>query len=164
MRRPSSCQCNEQSLPLAQVISFSGKKTTALILLVLLVAVLAVFWNVPRAQFVRWDDDINIYRNPYHGGLSWERIHWMFTDTRYVLYYAPLSWLTLSFIYELCGLDPLGYHLASLLLHCLNSILVYLVIRDFLIIASGRLAQERQFALRVCAGVGALIWAIHPLR
>src|SRR5438552_1528092 len=90
--------------------------------------VLAVFWKVPQAQFVMWDDDINIYANPNHGGLSWSRIVWMFTDTKYVMYYAPLSWLTLSIIYACCGLNPLGYHVASLLLHLANTVLVYFLI------------------------------------
>ncbi len=147
-----------------EVISISGKRTTGLILLVLLLAVLAVFWNVPRAEFVQWDDDINIYRNPYHGGLAWERISWMFTDTRYVLYYAPLSWLALSVIYEFSGLDPLGYHLASLALHCVNSMLVYFVIRNFLALRYGRTTSIKELAIPICAGLGTLLWAIHPLR
>src|SRR5437660_3004496 len=97
------------------------KRTSALIVLLLILATVAVFWKVPAADFVQWDDDINIYRNPYHGRLSWERLVWMFTDIHYVLYYAPLSWLTLSIIYEFSGLNPIGYHVASLLLHCANA-------------------------------------------
>src|SRR6476619_3284672 len=104
------------------------KNPTRLAVAVLVLAVIAVFCNVPHAEFVQWDDDINIYRNPHHGGLSWERIKWMFTDTQYVLYYAPLSWLTLSVLYEVSGLNPFGYHVASLILHCVNTVLVFFLI------------------------------------
>src|SRR3954452_24163698 len=96
------------------------------------IVTLAVFSAVPHAQFVRWDDDINIYGNPHHGGLTWPRIVWMFTDTHYVLYYAPFSWLALSVIYEFCALNPFGYHFASLLLHGANALLGYYLIRTIL--------------------------------
>src|SRR5690349_11659041 len=75
----------------------------------LILIAIAVFSNVPNAGFVQWDDDINIYRNPHHGGLTWSRVVWMFTDVKYVMYYAPLSWFTLSVLYELFGLNPFGY-------------------------------------------------------
>src|SRR5258707_588883 len=105
-----------------------GRRVSLLIILALIAVVLAVFWKLPQAQFVMWDDDINIYGNPNHGGLSWSRIVWMFTDIHYVMYYAPLSWLTLSIIYACCGLNPLGYHVASLLLHLANTVSVYFLI------------------------------------
>src|SRR5438874_6787485 len=89
-----------QSILFTQLMSLSPKKLSPLIITGLVLAVVAVFWKIPSADFVQWDDDINIYRNPFHGGLSWARLSWMFTDIHYVMYYAPLSWLTLSIIYQ----------------------------------------------------------------
>jgi len=126
------------------------------------IVTLAVFSAVPHAQFVRWDDDINIYGNPHHGGLTWPRIVWMFTDTHYVLYYAPFSWLALSVIYEFCALNPFGYHFASLLLHGANALLGYYLIRTILSrIDSLRVSDS---LLSLAAGIAALCWSIHPLR
>jgi protein O-mannosyl-transferase len=139
------------------------KNPTRLVVAVLVLAVIAVFCNVPHAEFVQWDDDINIYRNPHHGGLSWERIKWMFTDTQYVLYYAPLSWLTLSVLYEVSGLNPFGYHVASLILHCVNTVLVFFLIRTVLK-CRVQAAEPGDLRLLCCSTLGALAWAIHPLR
>jgi len=41
---------------------------------------LAAFWGATKGEFVQWDDDINIYANPYIQRLDWERLVWMLTD------------------------------------------------------------------------------------
>src|SRR3954464_10691720 len=129
---------------------------------IVLFLTLAVYSQVPQHGFVQWDDDINIYGNPHHGGLTWPRIVWMFTDTHYVLYYAPFSWLALSVIYEFCALNPFGYHFASLLLHGANALLGYYLIRTILSrIDSLRVSDS---LLSLAAGIAALCWSIHPLR
>src|SRR5262249_44884345 len=135
------------------------------------------YWNVPRADFVMWDDDINIYRNPHHGGLSWGRVVWMFTDIYYVVYYGPLSWLSLSVIYEFFGFNPFGFHLASFLLHFANTALVYFLIRHLLRRFSKGSNHEGALtggspantgvappSLAIAAGLGALLWSVHPFR
>src|SRR5437899_6815857 len=98
----------------------------------LLVITAAVFWEVPKGQFVRWDDDIKIYRNEHLGAFSRDNLVWMFTDTQRLLYYAPVSWLSLSLIWQFCRLDPFGYHLASLLLHCGSALLIFVLIQRLL--------------------------------
>ncbi|MEW6306458.1 MAG: tetratricopeptide repeat protein [Verrucomicrobiota bacterium] len=120
-----------------------------------------VFGQALRADFVPWDDDINLYANPHHGSLSLERIHWMFTDLTYQWRYQPLSWLTWSLIHTLWGLDPFGYHLANLLLHSANAFLVFLLVRKILRLAAG---AGGNLATTVCAAVAAGVWALHPLR
>jgi tetratricopeptide (TPR) repeat protein len=140
------------------------KNPTRVTLAVLVLVVIAIFATVPHAEFVQWDDDINIYRNPHHGGLSWERIKWMFTDTQYVLYYAPLSWLTLSVLYEVSGLNPFGYHSASLLLHLTNTILVFYLIRFCLVRCHENDSSDKATRITICSGLGALLWGVHPLR
>src|SRR4051812_4646020 len=123
---------------------------------------LAVYSQVPQHGFVQWDDDINIYGNPHHGGLAWPRIQWMFTDTHYVLYYAPLSWLTLSAIYEVFGLNPFGYHLASLLLHSANAVAAYYLLRTVTRRVFAGSLDETHLSLSSALGAG--FWALHPLR
>lgn len=126
---------------------------------------LAVFGSVLRADFVRWDDDINIYRNPHLGPLSLERVLWAFTDPGYVRYYAPLSWLSVLVVHQFFGLNPLGYHLLSLLLHSANVVLVFLVTRRLLRLrARSGATEEPVAAVDWGSAAGALVWGLHPLR
>ena len=125
----------------------------------------AVYWPVLTADFVYWDDDVEIYNNPHLKGLSPEALRWMFFETGYVVRYQPLTWLTWSIIYQFFHLRPLGYHLASWLFHCLDTGLVFWLIRKLLLIAQPAHtndAVDRHIAL--CSALGALLWALHPLR
>src|SRR5258708_8763127 len=80
----------------------------------------------------QWDDDLSIGQNPHIQGMDAQRLRWMFTDVSYVMRYKPLSWLTYALIYEVNGLKPFGFHLVGLLFHCLNPVMLYLVLRRLL--------------------------------
>ncbi len=100
--------------------------------LVLFLVTFGVFSRVLVADFVQWDDGISVYQNPHIQGLDWAHVRWMFSDAGYAMRYKPLTWLTYALVYQFDGLKPLGYHLANLLLHCFNAVLVFLVIRRLL--------------------------------
>ena len=85
----------------------------------------------------------------------------MFTDTEKALRYKPLSWLAWALIYHVFGLNPVGFHLANLLLHYLNTILVFQLLLRFF--SRRGEAGPDLWKLLVCAWA-ALLWAIHPLR
>ena len=108
-----------------------------LISLALFCVTFAVYCRVLTANFIAIDDDLNVYQNPHVQGLDWERLCWMFTDASQALRYKPLTWLSYGLIYELTGLNPFTYHLASLLLHCVNAVLVFVVVRRLLAIGVG---------------------------
>ena len=138
--------------------------TERVISLAVLAAVLAVFARALEAGFVYWDDDI-VYENPHIRGLDWHRIRWMFTDMEYVWRYMPLTWLGWAVTYELLGLNPLGYHLGNLLFHGANAVMVFYLLRKLFLLGTpdgGTL--ERRNDLLWCCGLGAMLWAIHPLR
>src|SRR5260370_35258212 len=97
---------------------------------------LALFRGLTSANFVQWDDDINVYQNPHIQGLDWERLRWMFTDVGYAMRYKPLTWLCYALIHQWSGLKPFGYHMGSVLLPCVNSVLAVAGIRRML--AAGR--------------------------
>src|SRR3989442_9571956 len=63
----------------------------------------------------------------------------------------------------LWGMNPVGYHLTSLLLHATSAVVVFFLARRFLTLALPR-ASGRGQALTVSAGFAALVFAIHPLR
>src|SRR5678815_3861705 len=85
----------------------------------------------------------------------------MFTTTL-LGHWSPLPWLTWGLDYTLWGLDPRGYHLTSLLLHAVNTALVFRLARWLLRAELGVAASE----LAVAAGAlgAALAWGVHPLR
>ncbi|MFA6004300.1 MAG: hypothetical protein WC881_09555, partial [Elusimicrobiota bacterium] len=80
-------------------------------------AAFLAFLPALRNGFVSWDDPDTILRNEHFRGLAWSNLRWMFTSTQ-MGNYQPLSWLTLALDYKLWGLEPFGYHLTNLLLHC----------------------------------------------
>ena len=127
----------------------------------LLVAQLAFVAFLPalRGEFVLWDDDTNFLKNTAWRGLGWDELEWMLT-TPHKGQWIPLSWLTLGLDYRLWGLHPSGFHLTSLILHAANAALVYAVARRVL----ARALPAGGEALRVGAGLAALLFALHPLR
>lgn len=77
-----------------------------------------------------------------------------------VSYNASRPFLFLSFAlnYHFGGLDPWGYHLINLLLHLLNTILVYLFVFSTL-----RLTVTENWCYHV-ALISALLFAAHPIQ
>ena len=122
---------------------------------------LVVFAGVLDAGFVMWDDDVAIYRNPVLGGLSLQRLGWIFTDVDSTMRYIPLTLLGWSATISLSGLDPWTFHLGNWLLHGLNAALLCLVLARLV-----RRSQDPQRSgrLLLAASLGALLWSLHPLR
>src|SRR5947199_1647353 len=121
----------------------------------------AAFLPTLQNQFVNLDDNDNFLDNPRYRGLAWTHLRWMWTTHQG--HYIPLTWMTLGLDYLLWGMNPVGYHLTSLLLHAANAGVFFFVVRRILTQALPSLS-ERGYALAVSAGVAALVFAIHPLR
>src|SRR5947199_64071 len=122
---------------------------------------LAAFLPALQNQFVNWDDKDNFLDSPHYRGLGWTHLRWMWTT--HLGHYIPLTWMTLGLDYLLWGMNPVGYHLTSLLLHAANAVVFFFVARRVLT-RSLSSPSERGYALAVSAGVAALVFAIHPLR
>src|SRR3989441_353609 len=133
----------------------------AVIPLLIALVTFAVFLPTLQNQFVSWDDDKNFLENPHYRGLGWTHLRWMWTT--HLGHYIPLTWMTLGLDYLLWGLNPLGYHLTSLLLHAANAVVFFFVVRRLLTRALSS-PSERGHALALSAGFAALVFAIHPLR
>jgi len=129
------------------------------IVLLTLAAFLPALWN----GFVDWDDAKTLVQNPNYRGLGRAQLRWMFS-TFYMGHYQPLSWATFGLDYLVWGLEPFGYHLTNLLLHAANAALFYFV--TLRLLSAGRASADTpgKTALRVAAGFGALLFAVHPLR
>src|SRR5437867_604660 len=99
------------------------------------------FWPALQNQFVDWDDSKNFVDNPQYRGLAGTHLRWMWT-TFHMGHYAPLTWMTLGLDHVLWGMNPLGYHLTSLLLHAANAVIFYVVVLQILTLALPRLADR----------------------
>jgi tetratricopeptide (TPR) repeat protein len=111
-----------------------------------------------RAGFLIWDDQAYLVRNAQFLALGWRGLGWMFTNN-VMFVYQPLAWLSYALDYSFWGLNPFGFHLTNLLLHCLNSVLFY---RLALRLLTGVARPSKNDVL--AAGAAALCFSIHPLR
>ena len=129
-------------------------------------AILAIsglaFVPVLNNDFVNWDDRVNLLDNRAYRGLSWMHLQWMFTTFHNSLY-RPLTWMTLGADYLFWGMNPSGYHLTSLILHCAAALLFYFLCAQLLSLANPSV-DRGDVAIKVAAGLAALIFAVHPLR
>ena len=92
---------------------------------------LAAFLGVLRNGFVNWDDPVNFLSNQSYRGLGLSQLKWMFT-TFHMGHYIPLTWLTLGADHLVWGMNPMGYHLMSLLFHAATALCFYAVARRLL--------------------------------
>lgn len=116
-----------------------------------------------QADFVMWDDDINILTNPMVHGLTLRNVSRMFTDTDQAMRYKPLSWLVWAVIYQVGGAKPFGFHLINLLFHFANSALLFLLLQK-LVTRKRTNSNTSSLYPAFCCAIGAVFWAVHPLR
>ena len=91
----------------------------------LLFITFAAMHPVLRGDFIVMDDPIYVTSNyQVQSGFSLDSISWAFT-TMYFGNWSPITWLAHMLDYQLFGTDAWGYHLTSLLLHGLCTVLFF---------------------------------------
>jgi tetratricopeptide (TPR) repeat protein len=121
-----------------------------LISLLLICITLALYGQVLNHQFVYFDDTLYVTENRHiQEGLTLESVIWALTATD-ISYWQPMTLFSLVLDYEIFGLNPRGFHLTNLLLHTLNALFLFLVLRRM----TGSLWQSAFVAT---------LFAIHPL-
>jgi protein O-mannosyl-transferase len=97
--------------------------------LALALLTVATFLPVLGAGFVAFDDPLYVTDNPrVQAGLSGEGMAWALT-AEVASNWHPLTVLSHMLDCELFGLNPKGHHLSSLLLHAVNVLLLFEVLR-----------------------------------
>ncbi len=139
------------------------KRRAWLVPLAVAAATFVAFLPALDNGFVSWDDEKNFVNNPHFRGLGPAQLHWMWT-TFHMGHYVPLSWMTLGLDYTLWGMNPLGYHLTSLLLHAANAVLVYAIARHLLQRSEWTRLRGREDLVTLGAAAAALLFSLHPLR
>jgi protein O-mannosyl-transferase len=131
----------------------TGAATTwRLPLALLLIAGLtvAVYWPVLHNGFIDFDDDVYVTSNmAVRQGLTSKGFIWTIS-TFHAGNWHPLTWLSHMLDVELFGLNPMGHHATSLLLHTVNALLLCTLLYRL----TGFLGRSV---------VVALLFAIHPL-
>ena len=114
------------------------------------IAIAVIYGQLRHFDFLTYDDPNYVTDNPLvvHG-LTLRGLRFAFT-TAHAGYWHPLTWLSHMLDVELFGLDAGAHHLTSVLLHAINSVLLY------------RLVRSMTGAHWKSAFVAA-IFAVHPL-
>ena len=119
--QPSVCGAEEMN----QAVT---RRTVLLICLLLVLACLAIYLQVFRFEFVNLDDEDYVTGNyQVRSGLTASSVLWAFTSTA-ASNWHPLTWLSHIMDYQLYGLNPAGHHLSSLLIHILNTLILFLLL------------------------------------
>ncbi len=157
------------SAPLPRDTRLSGSTAdrAALVtaLLITALATLAAFLPSLRNGFIPLDDVKNFLANPHYRGLGLRNLAWMFT-AHHTGHYVPFTWLTLGLDYTIWGMNPVGYHLTSLLFHAANGLLFCgLAWRVFKRVEhSDGPSRATGRGRALAATTAALFFAVHPLR
>jgi tetratricopeptide (TPR) repeat protein len=127
-----------------------GKRKVVIIYVALTLAAFIAFEQVRRNGFISFDDYQYVTQNPHvNGGISCESVLWAFTSPHCGMWH-PLTSLSHMLDCELFGLNPAGHHLANLLLHILNTLLLFSVLKAM----TGAVWQSAFVAA---------VFALHPL-
>jgi tetratricopeptide (TPR) repeat protein len=136
--------------PQTGVLSVQRHGLKVLISLSLIVATLFLFWSVRNYEFINLDDDVYVYANPQvQTGLTVKGVIWAFRSLEAGNWH-PLTWLSHMLDCQLYGLNSGWHHLTSLLLHIVNTLLLFWVLKRM----TGRLWAS---------GFVAALFALHPL-
>jgi protein O-mannosyl-transferase len=124
-------------------------------------AACAVYINTLNNQFTNWDDTNLIVNNELIRSLDFKNIKVIF-DLRAHGTYQPVRVLSYAIDYHFWKLNPVGYHIHSILLHAFASIFLYLALLR--IIPGVRGMEKAEYAIiQYAPFFTALVFAIHPL-
>jgi protein O-mannosyl-transferase len=149
------------SPPRASASVWGLPRLVAAVLLMLLV--FAAFSACLGNDFVTWDDDRNFLDNPYYRGLGWAQIRWDWTSFR-IGVYQPIAWMILGAEYLVWGMKPWGYHLISLILYAIDTVVLFVLTVALLERCRPGLAFGGRWSVAVGAGLSVAFFAVNPLR
>ena len=126
------------------------QRQTLLLSLALFLATLALYYPVHHYPFIDIDDNFYVTENPHVlGALNLSTVKWAFTHP-FVLNYDPLTFLSHSLDVQMFGLDAGRHHDVNVILHALDAVLLFWVLKR----ATG-------YTLR--SFMVAALFALHPI-
>ncbi len=136
---------------LADSPSAPGLMLSPLILsLILFLGTLALYFPALNSAFVNYDDPAYVTSNAHVlQGLSRKNFVWAWTATVEANWH-PLTWISHMADVQMFGTNPGGHHAVSVVLHALNVVVLFFVLR---------LATRQVLASALVAA----LFAVHPL-
>jgi len=129
--------------------SIQNKYQNILFVLLVLIMTTLIYYKSVNFEFINWDDDRQVYENQDIKSLSMDGIKKIFS-TVYLKMYQPLTTLSYAIEYKFKGANPHIYHFHNLILHLLNSLLVFIFV--FLLIRHS-----------LVSALVAFLFALHPM-
>jgi tetratricopeptide (TPR) repeat protein len=101
------------------------KRLFFIVMLSLFIVTMVVFSRSLFSPFSIIDDNVYVTGNEQiRTGLSLGSIKWAFT-TFYANNWHPVTWLSLIIDSQLFGMNPMGYHSVNVVLHAINTVLIF---------------------------------------
>ena len=127
------------------------KRADLFVCIALVLVTVVPFIQATDFDFVNFDDMDYVYGNPQvTQGLSWQGVRWAFTEVRAANWH-PLTWISHIMDWQIYGDYAGGHHATNIVIHMLNVLLVFGILRG----TTGKLWP---------AAFIAAIFAVHPLR
>ena len=128
----------------------ASSRTIFLLSCLLILAVFAVYHQAASHPYFNLDDRVYVVDNVHvSAGLRWSTVKWSFISLE-AFNWHPLTWLSHALDCTLYGLSPRGPHTTNVILHALNALLLFLILKH----ATGSL--WRSFMV-------AALFALHPI-
>jgi protein O-mannosyl-transferase len=124
-------------------------RTDHVFVLALLLCVALVYAQTLGFQFLFWDDHVHLLSPPMSQGLTIAGVKSAFTS-QLMNHWHPLTIMTYMLDTELFGSNPGAHHAVNALLHVLNSLLLFALLKS----ASRALWPS---------ALATALWALHPL-
>jgi len=133
-----------------------------------LIVILTILFYLPvmKNGFVNWDDAEAIIENLHIRTLTVASLQWMFTSFL-TGNWIPLTWFSFTLDYMVGGLNAAVYHGHNLILHAINSVLVFFLCLNLLKVVNISTHQIKRRGIVtpevVAAALASLLFALHPI-
>jgi len=149
--------------PAAELLTGFSVKTNYLWLVGILTITFIVFMPTIKNQFINFDDGEYVKENEFIQGFSGNNLKTvLLQDANKLGNYHPLTLLSYMVNYTFFGLNPTAYHLTNILIHLLNTFLIF----QLAMLLFARLGSDYSPGLKSKAflsSLTAILFGIHPL-
>jgi len=120
------------------------------LILPILILVGAIYYQILDFEFLlNFDDDRLILNSPEYKSFNWDNAVLVFCSFKDGLYH-PITSLSWMLDYSIWGQDAYGFHLSNLILHLINCLLVFMLVKA--------ISKKAEIGL-----MAALFFGIHPM-
>ena len=107
---------------------FFEKYTVLFIALFLTICTCSIYFQVRDHDFINFDDNLYVTENRHVlSGLTLDNIKWALSfSNEDKFYWHPLTWISHMTDVQLWGIDAGQHHLSNLVLHVINTLLLFL--------------------------------------